>query len=381
VDSLDLVRGAVMVLMALDHVRDFFSDTPIDQMDLRPIWESPALFFTRWVTHFCAPVFVFLAGTAAFLSGARGKTKGQLSWFLLTRGLFLVVMELTVVELGWSFRLDVHFAFVQVIWAIGWSLVALAALVWLPLAAVSLFGLAMVGLHNLFDPVTVQQAGHWGWLWAVLHVPTEIAPSESVHVFVSYPLVPWIGVAAAGYGFGALYRWEPARRRRALLRLGLGLTIGFLVLRATGVYGDPRPWSPQKSLVASVTSFLDCQKYPPSLEFLLMTLGPAILALALLERPVTGRLARVLVVFGRVPFFYYVLHLYLAHGLAVLWAVTHYDMKLLRQLGPMDAPPGWGFGLPAVYAIWLAVVATLYLPCRWFADLKQRRKDTWLSYF
>ena len=357
-----------MVVMALDHVRDHLSNAHFDPADLAQT--TPALFCTRWITHFCAPVFVFLAGTSAFLARTRGKTTAELARFLLARGVWLVVLELTIVRLAWFFDLDYSRFVLQVIWAIGMSMVALSALVFLPIAAVAAFGVVMIAGHNLLDGVEPARLGTLGWLWYVLHVP---------HPPVFYPLVPWIGVMAAGYGLGPLLRFESARRRRVLALLGSALTIAFVVLRALNGYGDPGPWSVQASGPFTVLSFLNVTKYPPSLLFLLMTLGPAITLLPLLER-CSGPGARFFVVYGRVPLFYYVLHLYLIHALAVGVAyLAGYDLRAFFTIFALF-PKEYGFGLPVVYLAWLAVVATLYLPCRWFAGVKQRRHDVWLSY-
>lgn len=357
-----------MVIMALDHVRDHFSSAHFDATDLAQT--APALFFTRWITHFCAPVFIFLAGTSAFLSRTRGRTTAELSRFLLTRGIWLVILELTIVRFGWFFDLDYSRFVLQVIWAIGMSMVVLSALVLVPAAAVAALGVALMASHNLLDGVEASRLGTGGWLWYVLHVP---------HLPVVYPLVPWIGVMAAGYGLGPLLLREPARRRRLLGMLGVGSMTAFVVLRAMNGYGDPKPWSTQTSGTFTVLSFLNVTKYPPSLLFLLMTLGPAIALLPLLER-VSGPGARFFVVYGRVPLFYYVLHLYLIHAVAIGAAyLAGHDVRSFFTVFSFF-PTEYGFGLPVVYLVWVAVVATLYPPCRWFAGVKQRRRDAWLSY-
>lgn len=375
-DSLDLVRGAVMVLMALDHARDFFTAVRYDPLDLTQT--SPALFLTRWITHFCAPVFVFLAGTGAYLGALRGKSKRELSWFLLSRGLWLVLLEVTIVRFGWTFDLNYHFVFVQVIWAIGWSMVVLSALVFLPTWAVTAFGVVMILVHNAFDGVKPEAFGRESWLWTILHVQAPLHPAPGYDFFVAYPLVPWLGVMAAGYGFGALYRLEAPRRVAILRSLGAGMILAFVLLRFSNLYGDPRGWTPQKSPVYRLLSFLDCQKYPPSLLYLLMTLGPAILALSLLERPAKG-LGRILVVYGRVPLFYYVLHIYLIHTMAGVYALSKYG-SAAQNFNPLNLPADFGFGLPGVYAVWIVAVVSLYPACAWFARLKSRRRDAWLSY-
>jgi len=374
IDSLDVLRGLVMVLMALDHTRDFFSnETSFDPLDLTHT--HPALFLTRWVTHFCAPVFIFLAGSGAFLSKGRGRTAKALSWFLLTRGLWCVVLELTVIRcLGWTFNFDYMIIPAGVFWAIGWSMIALAGLVFLPPQAVGAFGVAMVCVHNAFDGVTAASWGSLGWLWTILHTGGPIALGNGREFSIWYPVVPWIGVMAAGYGFGTLLH-----RRRTILVTGVALTLLFVVLRASNVYGDPHPWAPQQGGLFTLFAFISCNKYPPSLLYLLMTLGPALIALALLDRG-TSRWMRPILVFGRVPLFYYLLHIPLIHGLAVVATyLQHVDDAWLFGLG-IPRPAGAGFGLAVVYLVWAAVVAALYPACRWFADLKRRRRDPWLSY-
>ena len=368
-----------MVVMALDHVRDYFTDARFDPLDLSQTTIPLAL--TRLITHFCAPVFIFLAGTGAYLSLSRGKTRPALSKFLLTRGLWLVFLELTVVRLAWEFNLSYTIPFVQVIWAIGWSMITLSALVYLPSRVVGTFGVLMIALHNMFDGVDPGTLGIFGWPWQVLHVfgPVVYAPGR---VFViAYPLIPWIGVMAAGFAFGEIITMERKRRTRALLSLGGGLIVLFALLRAFNLYGDPTPWSPQATAGLTVISFLNCLKYPPSLLYLAMTLGPAIAILPLLEKW-KGKAAGFFLVYGRVPMFYYILHIYLIHLLAVgTAAVMGLNVRFLL-VAPFFSPPdpAWGFGLPAVYAFWAATVLMLYPACRWFAAVKRRRHNPWLSY-
>jgi len=384
-DSVDLLRGLVMVLMAIDHTRDFLHIGQLhgfDPLDLKTT--TVALFLTRWITHFCAPVFIFLAGTGAFLAGTRGKSKRALSWFLVTRGVWLIFLELTVINwAGWSFSFDLHAIGVMVIWAIGWSMIVLAALIHLPVAAIATFGIALIVAHNAFDAVQPESWGALGWLWRGLHAggPIEYAPGYSL--IVAYPLIPWMGVMAAGYAFGALLQREAAERRRVIFRLGAALTVGFIVLRALNVYGDPRPWTTQANAGRTLLAMLDCHKYPPSLCYLLMTLGPALMLLAWLDGR-TPRLMQPLLVFGRVPMFYYLLHLPLIHGLAIVIETARFGAApwlFANPFGPNPAmPPNAGFGLIGVYATWLVVIVLLYPVCRRFADLKRRRCDAWLSY-
>ncbi|HXX31786.1 MAG TPA: heparan-alpha-glucosaminide N-acetyltransferase domain-containing protein [Myxococcaceae bacterium] len=365
--SVDLLRGAVMVVMALDHVRDFVSVTGFNPTDLSRV--TPALFLTRWVTHFCAPTFVFLAGCGAYLGRTGGKSRPELSRFLVSRGLWLVFLELTVVRFTWSF--DFSDNWVGVIWVIGWSMVALAALIWLPTWVVGAFGVMMIAGHDAFDGV------HGGALWTVLH---DQRPAHLLlwDIFVAYPLIPWVGVMAAGYALGPVLRMAPERRRRALVALGLASIALFVGLRALNVYGDPSPWAHQRNGFYTLLSFINVSKYPPSLLFLLVTLGPALLALAALDRVRAGA-ANPLLVFGRVPFFYYLAHLFLIHLVAVAILLPEHGLKAFT-VSPDVHPPGSGLSLPWVYAVWVAVVAALYWPCRWYAGVKARTKNPLLSY-
>ena len=378
-DSIDFLRGAVMVVMAIDHTRDFFSSYRFDPLDLTQT--NALLFMTRWITHYCAPVFVFLAGTGAFLSLSRGKTKTELSKFLLTRGIWLILLEFTVIRFGWLFNLDYTLSFGQVIWAIGISMIALSGLIFLSTRTVTVFGLAMIVFHNLLDSITPSQMGIFGWPWQIIHSGGVIFfPPNYVYVAL-YPLIPWIGVMAAGYGFGALFLKDERTRRRMLLMLGFGMILAFIVIRGVNIYGDPHPWLPQKNFLFTVFSFIKCEKYPPSLLYLLMTLGPAIAILPALEK-MKGWAANFFIIFGRVPMFYYILHIYIIHALAIVTAFfTVHDVGFLF----LNEPPGswsvpYGFGLGVVYLVWFIVVMSLYPACLWFAGVKQRRKDVWLSY-
>jgi uncharacterized membrane protein len=376
--SVDALRGIVMILMALDHVRDFFGAPSVSPTNLAQT--TVPLFFTRWVTHICAPTFFVLTGTGSFLALGR-KTIPQLSRFLFVRGVWLIALELTVIRcLGFQFNFDYQVTMLVVIWALGWAMIALAALVWLPPAAVLAFGVVMITGHNLLDGI---QSAHP--LWVILHAPGFVVNRPGFVVFAAYTLIPWLGVTAVGYTLGRIYQWDAARRRTFLLRGALALAAAFLVLRGLNVYGDPVPWAMQPSTGLTIVSFLNANKYPPSLLFLLMTLGPALLILKLLD----GRVPRVLqpaLVFGRVPLFYFVLHLAVIHLLAVIVCYVQYGsahwMFESPNLGsyPFTAPPGWGFSLPIVYLLWMLVVVLLYPVCRWFASIKRRRTDAWLSY-
>jgi len=419
VDSIDLLRGIVMVVMMLDHTRDFVHRDVLMGFDPTDLSRTNVvLFFTRWITHFCAPVFVFLAGTSAYLQFARGKSKRELSRFLFTRGLWLIILEVTVVRLAVTFSVDYSFVGgLQVIWALGVSMIVLAALIHLPLRLVGFFGVGMIALHNLLDRFKVQSwqgpespvpsAG--AKLWILLHQGFEAFPVlwffPSPVVFVVYPLIPWVGVMAAGYAFGAVYQWDALRRRRCLLVMGSVATALFIVLRVINIYGDPSRWTTQSSTAFTVLSFLNVTKYPPSLLFLLMTLGPALLLLAWFESGTTrterealssssvgrmqrsttvvGRLRSALVTFGRVPLFFYLLQWFTAHIISVvLHAVSGKPVSWMfdGQTFINGPPPGIGFSLPVVYGCWIVGVLLLYPLCKWFAGVKARRRDWWLSY-
>jgi uncharacterized membrane protein len=379
IESIDVVRGVIMILMALDHVRDFFGNSGLNPTD--PATTTIPLFFTRWITHFCAPVFFLLTGTGAYLALAK-KSKRELSGFLFTRGLWLIFLELTVTRcLGWQFNFDYHVTLLLVLWALGWAMIVLSVLVYLPASVVMAFGVVMIATHNLFDSVDSSNP-----VWSILHSPNFIVNHPGRIVFVTYALIPWIGVTAAGYGLGQIYRWSSARRKAFLLLLGIGVTAAFVILRAINIYGNPVPWSTQRSPTFTVLSFLNTNKYPPSLLYLLMTLGPALLFLWAVDAGTPRWLWPALTI-GKVPMFYYLLHIPLIHLLAVAVCYVRYGqvhwMFESPGLGqfPITAPPGWGYSLPIVYLIWVCVVLALYPLCRWFAGLKQRRSDAGLSYF
>jgi uncharacterized membrane protein len=372
--SVDILRGVVMVIMALDHVRDFFTSVPFDPTDLTQT--SVPLFLTRWITHFCAPTFVFLAGVGAGLSLAGGRSLSSLSRFLWTRGLWLVVAELTIVRFAWAFNFEYTTQlWVQVIWVLGWSMIVLAALVHLPRWAVATFGIVMIAGHNLLDGIplhfqggTLIGAGARDWIWSILHVQ---------RMPIAYPLIPWLGVMAAGYAFAPILLKPRAERLRTLLLLGASLTLLFVLLRGLNVYGDPSPWAVQPRPGMTLMSFLNTTKYPPSLLYLLMTLGPAIMLLVPFER-LRGPVAAYFDTIGRVPFFYYVLHIVLIHSLALIGgAITGFSVKGLLNPPFFGYGEGWGTGLVNVYLIWVFVVLALYVPCRWFAGVKMRRRDLW----
>lgn len=392
IDSIDLLRGLVMVVMLLDHMRDFLHREGLTGNPLDPAHTSAALYATRWITHLCAPTFVFLAGVSARLQRVRGTGTRTLSRFLLSRGLFLVVLELLVLRPLIWFQWDLSFvAHLQVIWAIGWSMVILAALVHTPLWFVAVFGFAQVLLHNLLDGIRM------GWpadtlgeaLWCLLHQRNGIELGEGVIAFVQYPLIPWCGVMALGYVAGGVFGIEAQRRRRALASLGAACVLVFFALRSGNFYGDPRPWRAPLGLDGaalpawrSALAFFDVEKYPPSLLFLCITLGIALLALAALDGCRFGRWCKPLITFGRVPLFFYVLQWPMVHLTAWLLQFVNdqpWGWDIQPALEPV-MPPGSGFGLPGVYLGWAIGLLVLYPLCAAFAAKKQKSRSVWLSY-
>jgi len=387
--SVDMLRGLVMVLMALDHARDFLTNLRFYPEDMAHTYG--VLFFTRFVTHYCAPVFAFLAGTGAYLSTRRGKSIGQVSWFFVSRGLWLVLLEFTVVDFAWGFQPWAH---AGVIWILGWSMVVMAAIVWLPLRWIAALGLGMIATHNLLDAINPASFGKFYWVWVMLHSPGPVAITDHFSLSVRYVLIPWVGVMAAGFAFGSIL--QRADRQKWILRIGVAATILFFVLRGINLYGNgiaglpfgyPRsagPWSVQPTLSLTVISFFNTLKYPPSLDYLLMTLGPALILLGVMDGAKAERgLGRVLMVFGRVPLFYYVLHIYLLHLMAIVitWAFHQPAWHDVVIGDHVQRPLGYGHGLPFVYAMWLLAVAILYFPCRRFMEFRSRHREwTWLSY-
>ena len=393
--SVDLLRGIVMMLMLLDHTRDFVHAGALhfDPTDLSR-GDAP-VFFTRWITHFCAPIFVFLSGVSIYLQKMNGKPNRELSWFLFTRGLWLVFLEFTLVRLGFTFNFDYSFfGAAQVIWAIGVSMMVMAALIYLPIKAVGAIGLAMILLHNLVDPTQVapniafasQPPPSLGQaIWIILHQQGVIPLTAASSAFVAYPLIPWIGVMATGYWAGTIYTADERRRYRVLLLSGILITAAFFVLRATNLYGDPSPWKAQDTPIFTFLSILNTTKYPPSLLFLMMTLGPALIALAVTDR-IKGRALwqRVPIYFGRVPMFFYLLQFPVAHMMGIVLSlaagkdIAYFFLNIPQNI--QMAPPDYGFSLATTYAAWIAGLILLYPLCVWWGRLKQRKRHWLLSY-
>ncbi len=378
IESIDVLRGLIMILMALDHTRDFLGAPGVNPTDLAQT--NVALFLTRWVTHFCAPVFFLLTGTGAYLRLAKA-SKRQLSTYLLRRGLWLIFLELTIFRcFGFQFNFDYRVTFLNVLWALGWAMITLSALVYLPVSLSALLGLAMIAGHNLLDPNQSSNP-----IWSVLHRCDFIINNGQHAVFVGYPLIPWVGVTAVGYSLGQIYAWTAHRRRSFLMRAGWGATALFFLVRGINLYGDPAHWTRQKSLVFTALSFLNTSKYPPSLLFLLMTLGPAMLLLRTLDKG-TPRFLRPALILGRVPLFFFLVHVPVIHLAGVALCYLRYgqihwmfESPTVAQF-PFTSPPGWGLSLPAVYLAWVCVVIVLYHISVWFAEVKRRRHEPWLSY-
>jgi uncharacterized membrane protein len=393
--SIDLVRGLVMVIMALDHTRGFFNNAPpdFDPTDLSRT--TDAYFLTRWITHYCAPTFMFLAGIGAFQAGRR-RSAGALCNFLWTRGLWLIVLEFTIVRFGWEFNVAYEMGNGvigvggAVLWAIGCSMIFLSILVWFPSWVSAIVGLSLILLHNAYDGMSPANSeflkSTWpdaavtlGKIWTVLHIQGPVPLGKHYLFFAAYPLIPWIGVIAVGYAIGPVFAWPTKERRSFLIFLGLTLIAAFIALRYTNKYGDARPWSEQKDTSFTIFSFLNCTKYPPSLLYLLMTLGPSLTLLGLAEF-LPDKPFRWLMYFGEVPMFFYILHIYLIHTVAAALAYYRFGVPMGDLKTYNDSRPAMGYDLWAVYAFWIGVLLVLYLPCRWYAGVKTRNKSIWLSY-
>lgn len=386
IESIDFLRGLVMILMALDHVRMYFAYETWYAEPTNLATTTPLLFFTRWITHFCAPAFVFLAGTSAFLYGERRANIKETAWYLLTRGIWLILVELVIVNFAWTFDVTYSFRILQVIWAIGIGMLALSALVFLQKRLILAIGLILVFGHNLLDSITVQGTSVWDLIWYVLHQPKAVFIDSTHVVNFVYPVLPWIGLMALGYVFGALYKDDSPveQRKRWLFTIGICATLLFIALRGLNLYGEPHHWQIQASAVFSLMAFLNTTKYPPSLHFLLMTMGPALIFLAAVDSA-GYRLVKPVIVFGRVPFFFYIVHLYVIHALAMLILIyigrdwSEYILSA-RGIGS-GSLINFGLRLEAVYLIWILVVILLYPLCKWYQKYRENNPwKWWLSY-
>ena len=380
IQSIDLLRGLVMILMTLDHTRDYFHHDAFfyDPLDLTQT--TPLIFLTRFVTHFCAPVFVFLAGTSAYFTGQR-KTKKELSNWLIKRGLWLIVVELTIIKLAWNFKLDYNIIVVQVIWALGAGMITLAGFIHLRKYLALSIAFAMIAGHNLLDGFHPGGSVGIKTLWNILHEfgGTNLGP---VRFFVAYPVIPWLGVMLTGYYFGELYRkeYDPRRRQKVLLYLGLGMIVLFTLLRSGNFYGDPAPWKVQKNFIYSFLSFFNVTKYPPSLQYLLITIGPSIVLLSITEKLNLNRLKPVVII-GRVPMFWYIVHIYLIHLTAAIAAMlTGYsfsDMIIDFWVSYQPGLKGYGFNIWGVYLFWAGICLFLYPIAYWYNEYKSSNRDKW----
>ncbi len=379
--AIDILRGLIIVLMALDHTRDFWGWAAFDPTDLNQT--SASWFFTRWVTHFCAPLFVFLTGVSAILYSQKLESKAQLRNYLLSRGVWLIILEITVVNLSWQFGYNL--TFIQVIWAIGWSMIILSALIYLPNRWILAITLPFLLLHNAIDDQAMATfLGNADWLWKLLHIQTWIGFEGTEYgIIVIYPLLPWFSVMVLGYVVGQLFLQPQPQRQKQLLMLGGAMVLAFIALRATGVYGDPSIYQSQDTTLFSLLSFLNTTKYPASLQFLLMTLGPGLILLALLDKiddqhkiyPALHWLK----VFGSVPLFFYLIHLPIINATAHLYTFLTYGEAINFVYGS-GAPEGYQPSLLLTYIAWIAIVAALYYPCKQFAVLKRRSNHPVLSY-
>lgn len=387
VSAVDALRGLIMIIMAIDHVRDFVHRGAMSGSPTDLATTTPALFLTRWLTHFCAPVFMLTAGLGAYFYLSR-HDRGRLTTFLVTRGLWLIVLELTLMQFAYDFNLSTaNPIFLLVLYVLGACMIILAGLIWLPRPILIALCVAIVLLHNLADGVRAQQFGSWSPAWLLLHQVGVFQFAGRVWI-TAYSLVPWFAVMALGFALGPIFAASSADRRRLLLRTGIVMTIAFLVVRGFNVYGDPSRWSWQPSATFTVLSFLNTTKYPPSLAFLLMTLGPALVVLSQFDRLSFSR-TNPLIVFGRVPLFYFVLHFFAAHLAIVLLSFARYGgaagqfmfQPVPSMGGPAKAfPPDFGYDLWMAYAVWAVIVVGLYPLCRWFAAVKERSQSRWLAY-
>lgn len=383
INSIDLLRGLIMIIMALDHVRDFFHTTAWTADPLDPATTTPALYFTRWVTHLCAPTFVFLAGASIYFQSLR-KSKAELSEFLIKRGLWLALVEITIQNFAFSF--DIHFGIIalQTIWSIGISMVVLGLMVRTSFKAILITGLIIVLGHNALDFIEAGRTTPIGWWYDLLHHIGFYPLTKNHSLLIFYPFLPWTGLMMMGYCFGKLFlRYEGAQRRKMLLALGAGLLVFFVLLRFINVYGNPFPWSHQENAMRTFFSFMNLQKYPPSLLYMCATIGIAMLLLALMGDLQNG-LTRFITVYGRVPFFYYVLHFYIIHLVSAICYLSrgHTLAEGMKPAGmlPQFIAPGEGYSLTVVYGIWIGVVLLLYPLCKWFSEYKRRHSNWWLSY-
>ena len=385
IESIDLLRGLVMIIMALDHSRDYFHSAALLDDPLNLATTSPFLFFTRWITHFCAPIFLFLSGTSAWLQSGR-KTKKELSSFLITRGLWLILVDLVIITLGTTGDIYFSYFIIQTLWAIGISMAILGLMIWLPFYVILITGLVIVLGHNLLDFAEANQQRDLPFWWHLLHKQGDFNLVGGHHLFIFYPFLSWSGLMMLGYCLGKVFTtYETPQRNKILISTGLGLLAFFALIRFTNVYGDPLHWSVQKNALFTFLSFMNVQKYPPSLLYMCATIGPALIFLGLIKN--TGnRLAKIFIVYGRVPMFYYIIHFYVLSGINILLYLLRGHTVAEGLKGVPGIPwkfvvPGEGYSLAVAYAIWISVVIALYPLCKWYNKYKSSHPEKrWLSY-
>ncbi len=381
--AIDILRGLIIILMALDHTRDFWSLTSFSPTD--PLLTTPAWFFTRWITHFCAPLFVLLTGVSAFLYGQKNQSKSKLRDYLISRGCWLIVLELIIINLSWQFAYNQ--IFVQVIWALGWSMIILGGLIYLPKRWILLINLPFLLLHNLIDDSFMNQLmGNQSWIWGFLHQPNDFFLfGSNFEISIVYPIIPWFSLMALGYTMGSLYLKPALVRQKALFLWGSCFILSFLVLRLSGFYGDPAPWQTTLDTMPSFLSFFNTTKYPPSLQYLLMTVGLGLMLLALLDKiNSTDKLyptIRWVEVIGGVPLFFYIIHVPVINFSAHVYTYFYYGQAVNFMNTPSTAwPTEYVPNLALTYLVWIVLIAVLYLPCKYFRKLKRNSKNPFLSY-
>lgn len=373
-----------MIIMALDHTRDFFHIDAWKDDPLNLETTTPALFLTRWITHFCAPVFVFLAGISVWLQ-SQIKTKKELCSFLIKRGLWLIIIEVLIINFAFSF--DPYFQIIglQTIWSIGVSMIFLGFIIWLPFKYILTLAIIIIFGHNLLDYYEASQTEQFSFLYSILHHQGFYTIGDKLNIFIIYPVLPWAGLMIVGYCFGRLFTdYHGKTRNKILIKTGIITILFFIFLRALNIYGDPEKWVLQKNLLYSIFSFIDTQKYPPSLLYICMTIGPAILFLVQFDK-VTNKISRIVTIYGRVPFFYYILHFYLIHALSMLFFFARgHRFEEGVYTGNIVLPnfiiSGEGYSLGIVYLVWIFVIICLYPLCKWYSEYKKTHKQWWLSY-
>ncbi len=375
--SIDLLRGLVIILMALDHTRIFFTNVTFNPLTIEQT--NLPLYLTRWITHICATSFIFLAGVSIYLALKRGKNRKTMGHFLLLRGLWLIILELTIIKFAWLFSPDFFLA--GVIWVIGWSMIILAFVIKLPTRIIGILAIFMILGHNILDSISADSWENFSFFWSFLHERKLFTTQGNIQFFLVYPLVPWVGVMALGYVFGPVFTWQPEKRFSFLKKTSLFLLISFLVLRGLNIYGDPKPWSQQSTLLKTFFSFWDCYKYPPSLLYLLITLSITLILLYLFER-YPSAIFYPLKIFGQVPLFFYILHLWLIHLAAIVFALPKYGYQAVTIpyfIGSLK-PENYGYDLHHVYLFWILILAILYPSCYWFNQYKAKHKFWWLKF-